>query len=140
MTHQFLPFRGYRTGRVEKVGNIRQSLAFDLTAIDFHGRTIVGAALHLPAIGAAGVWSLRLSDPANQMDYGAVHSSGSGETQVVFSTDALCDLREAAGGYFSVDAVVGDGIDVDELFSDSALESASLVIVAAPAVMAAAAA
>jgi hypothetical protein len=109
-------------------------------AIDFHGRIIVGAALHLLAIGRAGLWSIRLSDPANQVDYGAAHSSGSGGMQVVFSADALCDLRGAAGGFFSVDAVVGDGIDVDWLFSDAALESASLVIVAAPAVTAAAAA
>ena len=109
MAHEFIPVLGYRTGSVERQACIRHGLAFDLTGIDFRGRAIVSAALELPALASAEVASITLSDPGDQVRYGAATFAASAHvSRVPLSSEGVRDLRSAAGAYFSVDAVVED--------------------------------
>lgn len=130
MAHEFIPVRGYRTGNVERLEYVRHGLAFDLTDIDFHGRAIVSAALQLPAPASATVTSIELSDPADQVRYGAAScDQWTDIASVPLSFDAMQDLRGAAGAYFSVDVVLEDASGQPSELHCSGARAAVLLVV-----------
>ena len=108
MSQELIPLWGYRTGSVENARRIRHAFAFDLTRIDLRDRAIVSAALRLPeAADDQAVVAVELTDPSAQVCYGEAHRARRADlTQVPLSAEAISDLQNAAGGFFSVDAVL----------------------------------
>jgi hypothetical protein len=112
MSCKFIVISGYRTGGTEDAKTIRNSFAFDLTNVDLRDCDVVSAALPVMCgVGAAPTASILLSDPSARTPYGhAVNPSFSsaGVNWVPLTPDAIADLEQASGGFFSVDAVVED--------------------------------
>jgi len=111
MAHELLTLKGFRTGGVESPTSIRNSFAFDLTRVNLRGRSLISADLHVrPDAGSSATATLRLSDRADELAYGtSVHEPPSDAfIRVPLTTDAIADLRQASGGFFSVDATVED--------------------------------
>jgi hypothetical protein len=122
MANECIPLLGYRTGSVETPGCVRHAFVFDLTRIDLRDRTVVSARLHLPQGRATDdISAVALSDPSTRAAFGrasgrtrprstpfARGANRTHRTAVTLSAEALHDLRNAAGGVFSVDAILED--------------------------------
>ena len=109
---EFIGISGYRTGDVEDAKTIRSRFAFDLTNLDLRGRVVVSATLPLMhEVGAEPTATIRLSDPSARSAYGHLDNAPSGRATwiwVPLTADAIADLEQASGGFFSLDAVLED--------------------------------
>lgn len=130
MAQEFIPLLGYRTGSVERPASIRHGLAFDLSGVDFDGRAIVSATLQLPMPASATATSIELSDPTEQVRYGAAACAAwSDIARVPLSSQGVQDLRGAGGAYFSIDAVLKDSTGQPWLSGGTSRSQALLLIV-----------
>jgi hypothetical protein len=132
MSHELVSLLGFRTGSVESTHRVRHALAFDLTGLDLRDRIVVSAALRLPAAGpSSDVVSIDLTDPTEEARYGQARRLGSAAlTHVPLSTEALSDLQAAAGGFFSVDAVLEGALGEPQSLVDQEGEPVRLIVVA----------
>jgi hypothetical protein len=142
MTHELLTLKGFRTGGLESPTSIRNSFAFDLTRVNLCDRLVVSADLHVrQEPGSPATATLRLSDPADRLAYGeCVHVPASdGFIRVPLTADAITDLQQATGGFFSIDAAAEDAGGAPQLLASTAAHYTLVLAVAEAAHVAAAA-
>jgi len=142
MTYELITLWCYRTGCVEHADGIRNGLAFDLTHLDLTSRSFVRASLQLPkASPSQPLSTIRLTDPSGEAEYGfSVRRPGrSTIDEIMLSAEALEDLQQAAGSFFSVDAACQDSVGDEQALSPDVVRRVRLVAVAAVAEQVAAA-
>jgi hypothetical protein len=136
MTYELITLWCYRTGCVEHTDGIRNGLAFDLTHLDLAGRSFVRAALQLPKSSPSQPLSaIRLTDPSGEAEYGfSVRRPGrSTIDEIMLSPEAIADLQQAAGSFFSVDAACQNCAGDGQALSPDLIRRVRLVAVAAVA-------
>ena len=133
MSHESITLRGYHTGSLETPKTIRNGFAFDLRSLDLRDRAVVSAALQLRrGVELRANSTVQLSDRSNQCAYGRFMGSPrpSGGIRIPLTPDAIADLQQASGGFFTVDAICEGGNGQPQPLSISAAQPVVALLVA----------
>ena len=135
MTYELITLWSYRTGCIESGDAVRTGLAFDLTHVDLTGKLFVRAALQLPARTSEPIGAIRLSDPAGEVIYGKSNRrpGRAAVDEIVLSIEAIADLQQAAGAFFTLDAACEDVAGDPQSLSPEVARRIRLIAVAAVA-------
>ena len=117
MTRDTLTVPAYLTGRLDTPRESANSLAFDLTGVNFHEEDDLVVELLIEQAQHTGCASVEIRDGAGR-SYGRTRAgAGAGPMRVFLNASASEDIRRASGGFFTLEALFADSDGMPQAFT-----------------------